>query len=149
MLANLQTTMVPFRNQNYNTVKKMYQENEIADLEDFTTFRANIYKTVKLQARACLKNCWLKQNWLILALFVSCFSSDLEQQFERLWSTLIVKQMIFHWRCWAFEWQCWHKSANHLKIKAGHSKYTKYTSISTIYKVLPFSNEKAFMNCCQ
>ena len=41
--------MVPFRNQNYNTVKKMYQENEIADLEDFTTFRANIYKTVKLQ----------------------------------------------------------------------------------------------------
>ena len=27
----------------------MYQENEIADLEDFTTFRANIYKTVKLQ----------------------------------------------------------------------------------------------------
>ena len=41
--------MVPFRNQNYNTVKKMYQENEIADLEDFTTFRAYIYKTVKLQ----------------------------------------------------------------------------------------------------
>ena len=49
MLANLQTTMVPFRTRKCNTVKRMYQENEIADLEDFTTFRANIYKTVKLQ----------------------------------------------------------------------------------------------------
>ena len=102
------------------------------------------YRTVKLQAMACLKNCWLKQNWSILALFVSCFSSELEQQFERLWSTLIVKQMIFHWRCWAFEWQCWHKSANHLEIRAADKIHTGVLSQLKIERV--FTNSSQIYN---
>ena len=70
--------------------------------------------------------------FLMFSIVFHCFPLfSIVFHWTALWFSLIVEQINFRWQCSAFHGQCWHKSANHLEIKACHSKYV--SDISQIY----------------
>ena len=77
------------------------------------------------------------------AVLVACFLSSLKV----LWPAALWLQN--NWFSIAFEQQCWHKSADHLKIKARHPKFSCdlpdffFTNLKKIFE----NQSREFKNC--